>query len=75
MMAIIFIALIGITYLTKILEASSLLGDPRCAVPWEYWCEDRCGSDSYGDTCCPISNGRHNLCGAGTSLVALTESF
>ncbi|KAH8891558.1 hypothetical protein GQ53DRAFT_823579 [Thozetella sp. PMI_491] len=32
----------------------------------EYWCQDRCGSDAYGDTCCLTPNGQHNLCGAGT---------
>lgn len=32
----------------------------------EYWCQDRCGSDAYGDTCCETPDEQHNLCGAGT---------
>ncbi|KAK4153453.1 hypothetical protein C8A00DRAFT_43634 [Chaetomidium leptoderma] len=34
-----------------------------CA-PNEYWCQDRCGSDDYGETCCQTPDGQHNLCGA-----------
>ncbi|KAI0179367.1 hypothetical protein GGR52DRAFT_303474 [Hypoxylon sp. FL1284] len=40
-------------------------GGGKCAVG-EYWCQDRCGSDSLGDTCCETPDGQHNLCGVGT---------
>jgi hypothetical protein len=61
-LAIFFVA----TFLSNIIARASLvLRDPRCPVDWEYWCEDRCGADIYGDTCCPISGERHNLCGLG----------
>ena len=39
----------------------------KCA-PGEYWCQDRCGSDAYGDTCCTTPDGQHNLCGVGKSF-------
>jgi hypothetical protein len=62
-------SLIAITIFLGISKAYNETVDARCAVPWEYWCEDRCGADSYGDTCCEISGGRHNLCGLGKVLV------
>ncbi|KAK3322775.1 hypothetical protein B0H66DRAFT_532096 [Apodospora peruviana] len=43
-------------------NAIFLRSTPACAQG-EYWCQDRCGSDAYGDTCCPTFGGRHNLCG------------
>ncbi|KAK4210470.1 hypothetical protein QBC37DRAFT_390473 [Rhypophila decipiens] len=50
-------------------------------LPGEYWCEDRCGSDSYGETCCqaPGLVDKHHLCGrwntccgAGCCLIGST---
>ncbi|KAH7336123.1 hypothetical protein BKA65DRAFT_538310 [Rhexocercosporidium sp. MPI-PUGE-AT-0058] len=48
------------------LSSGSLLPTQDKCAPGEYWCQDRCGSDAYGDTCCRTPSGRHNLCGAGT---------
>ncbi|KAM7214287.1 Peptidase S8/S53 domain containing protein [Rhypophila decipiens] len=50
-------------------------------LPGEYWCEDRCGSDSYGEACCqaPGLVDKHHLCGrwntccgAGCCLIGST---
>ncbi|KAF4549335.1 Hypothetical protein D9617_22g066810 [Elsinoe fawcettii] len=46
---------------TALLELNS----SRC-VAGEYFCQDRCGSDAYGQTCCAIPDGLHNLCGTNT---------
>ncbi|KAK4450980.1 hypothetical protein QBC34DRAFT_378805 [Podospora aff. communis PSN243] len=43
-----------------------LLRETNKCAPGEYWCQDRCGSDAYGNTCCTTPDGQHNLCGAGT---------
>ncbi|KAE9368329.1 hypothetical protein N431DRAFT_512361 [Stipitochalara longipes BDJ] len=48
------------------LARGSFLPSRDTCASGEYWCQDRCGSDAYGDTCCETPNGQHNLCGAGT---------
>ncbi|KAK4118210.1 hypothetical protein N657DRAFT_685380 [Parathielavia appendiculata] len=52
--------------LFTVTKAVLLHSDPRCE-PGEYWCQDRCGSDEYDDTCCPTPDGQHHLCGSGTT--------
>ena len=45
--------------------SSVFISSPGHCGLGEYWCQDRCGSDVYGDTCCETPDGQHNLCGTG----------
>ncbi|KAK3299466.1 uncharacterized protein B0H64DRAFT_455416 [Chaetomium fimeti] len=58
-------AILWLVVFTVLTEAVVIRSTSRCA-PNEYWCQDRCGSDDYGNTCCETPDGQHNLCGADT---------
>lgn len=53
-----------ILLLASVVEPIFVPSASKCG-PGEYWCQDRCGSDAYGDTCCQTPDGQHNLCGVG----------
>ncbi|KIN03374.1 hypothetical protein OIDMADRAFT_26083 [Oidiodendron maius Zn] len=55
------------TFFFALTEALFLRSTQSCALG-EYWCQDRCGSDAYGDTCCQTPDGQHNLCGAAGTI-------
>lgn len=57
-------AFICLTTWSLLTQCSLIRSTSECA-PNEYWCQDRCGSDEYGDTCCETPDGGHNLCGLG----------
>ncbi|KAK4442006.1 hypothetical protein QBC34DRAFT_456777 [Podospora aff. communis PSN243] len=58
-------AIIWLPLFYTLTEGVFVRSTSRCA-PNEYWCQDRCGSDDYGNTCCETPDGQHNLCGTGT---------
>jgi hypothetical protein len=57
-------AIIWLPLFYTLTEGVFVRSTSRCA-PNEYWCQDRCGSDDYGNTCCETPDGQHNLCGTG----------
>ncbi|AEO67653.1 uncharacterized protein THITE_2129515 [Thermothielavioides terrestris NRRL 8126] len=66
-------ATLWISALFALTEAVFVRSSSGCA-PNEYWCQDRCGSADYGDTCCQTPDGQHNLCGAVCNAVGGCDS-